>query len=115
MKIAFYDTKPYDKIWFDIVAREERIKVIYIKESMNNNSVAFAIGCNAVSIHESSEIDDEVIKTIKNYGINAVLIRSDNSDNDRLIKEKRQGIDFIIIPSASLQSLFKSKWVSYLP
>lgn len=115
MKIAFYNTKPYDKIWFDIVAREEGFEVLYLEENLDIFSLSNAFGCDAVSISEEYVINEMIIKKIKENGIKAVIVRSGFADNGGYGAEKKDGIDIITIPYPARDSLLKSKWVSYLP
>ena len=42
MKIAFYDTKPYDKIWFEPMAKEKNIEILFLEEKLNKHTAAFA-------------------------------------------------------------------------
>ncbi len=115
MKIAFYDTKPYEKIWFDIVAREEGFEVLYFDESLNHNTLLLASGCEVISVFGNSEIDEETLRKIRDLGIRIVLVRSDCPEKKGLIKYEKEGIIFINIFSSMSQNLIKSKWVSYLP
>ena len=45
-KIAFFDTKPYDKIWFDKLNTDYNIK--YIESKLTADTVYSARGCKAV-------------------------------------------------------------------
>ena len=39
MKIAFYDTKPYDKIWFAPLAKEMGIEIQFLETKLNKDTV----------------------------------------------------------------------------
>ena len=115
MKIAFYDTKPYDKIWFDIVAREEGFEVFYFEDKLNSDTITYASGCDVISYYGIIEISAAVLKKIKDSGIRVVLVRSAFDTSRELVKYEKEGIVFIKICSSMSQNLIKSKWVSYLP
>ena len=38
MKIAFFDTKPYDKIAFDAVSKEMGYEITYFEEKINSSN-----------------------------------------------------------------------------
>lgn len=115
MKIAFYNTRPYDRIWFDSVAKEEGFEVLYFEEGMDCDSLSYAFGCDVICINEPYGIDDRIIDEIKKKGIKAVLVRNDAEDEGDYVTHIMKGIPFINIPQSSPKSLLKSKWVSYLP
>ena len=50
MKIAFYDTKPYDKIWFEPVAKEKGFEINFFEEKLNEKTASWAKECDAVCI-----------------------------------------------------------------
>jgi|GEM_PF-6786741 len=45
-RIAFFDTKPYDRVWFDQLNRHYHIK--YYEHKLTPDSVSLAQGCRAV-------------------------------------------------------------------
>jgi len=45
-KVCFFDTKPYDKIYFDPFSKEYNFEIVYCESKLNEKSVVFANGCD---------------------------------------------------------------------
>lgn len=46
IKIAFFDTKPYDKIWFD--KYNDKFEITYFEEKLNRHTAKFTDGFDVV-------------------------------------------------------------------
>ena len=117
MKIAFYYKRQQEKTWFNIAAADEGFEVSYIKKDFNKESVSLAECFDAVCISETDKIDNEIIDCIKKYGIDAVLLRSDEinfKDNINYSILKNNGIIVIRVPANPTEKLISQRWVSYL-
>ena len=42
MKIAFYGTKPYDRLWFEPLAKEYGYRIFFIENLLNEDTVVMA-------------------------------------------------------------------------
>ena len=60
MKIAFFDTKPYDKASFDKYVRDDII-IKYYETKLNEDTVELAKGCDAVCVFVNDVVDAKVI------------------------------------------------------
>ncbi|MBQ8913211.1 MAG: hypothetical protein IJ054_04110 [Lachnospiraceae bacterium] len=114
MKIAFYDTKPKDKLLFDLVSKDEDIDVFYIKDGLDESTAKLAAGFDTVCVCDDKEINDRVLKAVGGYGVRAVIIRDEDEKNN-YERSKRCGIDIMRIKITPPDKLVNSKWVSYLP
>ena len=72
-KIAFFDTKPYDKVWFDKLNTQYEIS--YFENKLNSKTVKLATGYDAVCAFVNDEIDKDVIDSLYSYGIKVILMR----------------------------------------
>ncbi len=81
MKIAFYDTKPYDKIWFEPLARERGIYVTFFETRLNKDMAILASGNDAVCIFVNDEADEDVLWILNKIGIKTILLRCAGFDN----------------------------------
>ena len=45
-KIAFFDTKPYDRTWFDALG--QNYEITYFEEKLNHHTAKFTDGFDAV-------------------------------------------------------------------
>ncbi len=48
MKIAFYDAKPYDRVWFDAYAPDSGYTIKYIESRLSLETFILAKNCDAV-------------------------------------------------------------------
>ncbi len=81
MKIAFFDAKPYDRVWFDEYSKEYGYTIKYIESRLSLETVILAKGCNAVCIFVNDTIDRDVVDELGVLGIKAVLLRCAGFNN----------------------------------
>ena len=60
IKIAMFDTKPYDKMGFEKYIKEE-IKIKYFETRLNEDTVNLAKGFDVVCVFVNDSINKEVI------------------------------------------------------
>ena len=101
MKIAFFDTKPYDKIWFEPIAKEKGFQIDFYEEKLNKKTAYMAKGSDVVCIFVNDDADAEVIVTLKEIGIKAILLRCAGFNNVDLKKAKEEDITVLRVPSYS--------------
>lgn len=105
MKIAFYDTKPYDKIWFEPIAKEKGFDILFLEEKLNNKTAVFAKDCDAVCIFVNDNADADTLKTLKEAGVRAVLLRCAGFNNVDLKCAKEYDITVLRVPSYSPRAI----------
>ena len=76
MKIAFFDTKPYDRIWFDVLAAEYRYEIKYYEYRLNRDTAFLARGYDAVCAFVNDIVDAETIDVLHQGGVGAIVLRS---------------------------------------
>lgn len=54
-KIAFFDTKPYDRTWFDILAKH--YEIAYFEEKLNRHTATLTDGFDAVCAFVNDRVD----------------------------------------------------------
>ena len=80
MKIAFFDTKPYDKISFDKYVKDD-IVIKYYETKLNEDTVELAKGCDAVCVFVNDVVDAKVIDELVGLGVKVVALRSAGFNN----------------------------------
>ena len=60
-KISFFDTKPYDKIYFDKLVKEYSFEMIYHEEKLNAKTAILAKGSDAVVAFVNDDIGKSLI------------------------------------------------------
>lgn len=76
MKIAFYGTKPYDKIWFEPLGKEYGFDIHFIEASCNEETVFMAKGHEAICVFVNDTINAAMIETLYEMNVKAILLRS---------------------------------------
>jgi len=74
--VAFFDTKPFDKIWFDKLKNQYGITLKYFENRLDCNTAIMASGTQAVVAFVSDVIDAPTIDELHRVGVGAVALRS---------------------------------------
>ncbi len=78
-KIAFFDTKSYDKASFDNV--NTGYEMIYIESKLNYRTAVMAKGCEAVCAFVNDDIDRRTVDTLCDGGTKIIAMRSAGYSN----------------------------------
>ncbi|MBO5879556.1 MAG: 2-hydroxyacid dehydrogenase [Clostridia bacterium] len=81
MKLAFFDTKPYDKSSFDKYAEEYGIEIKYFETKLNEDTVELACGYDAVCVFVNDTVSREVIDKLYSFGVRAIALRCAGYNN----------------------------------
>ena len=75
MKIAFYDTKDYDKIWFEKYLPEFGYEVSFFESRLNEKTAVLAAGYDAVCLFVNDDLNKEAVEVLYKNGVRVVLMR----------------------------------------
>ncbi len=81
MKIVFYGTKPYDKIWFEKMAVDYGYELHFVEESCNEETVKLAEGCDAVCVFVNDDMNKNIIDALYEMGVKGILLRCAGFNN----------------------------------
>ena len=104
MKIAFYDTKPYDKKWFEPMSKEYGFEITFFETKLNKHTAILANGADAVCIFVNDEADKDTLDILEKEGIKAILLRCAGYDNVDL-KSAKDRFDVLRVPSYSPEAV----------
>ena len=104
MKIAFYDTISYDRIWFEPLAKEKGIEIRFLEAKLNKDTVRLSKDCDAVCIFVNDSADKDVIKALDQYGTRAILLRCAGYNNVDIQAAKNK-IHVLRVPSYSPEAV----------
>ena len=76
MRIAFFSTKPYDRIWFEPMGKDYGYDMHFIEAPFNEETVTLAGGHDAVCIFVNDSVTAGMIDRMCEMGIKALLLRS---------------------------------------
>lgn len=80
-KLAFYDAKPYDKIWFDAYKKEFDIGLRYIENKLTSETAHLAAGCDGVIAFVNDTVDQTVLDILFQNGIRMIAMRCAGYNN----------------------------------
>ncbi len=104
MKIAFYDTKPYDKVYFEPLGKEAGFTIKFIEVRLDEDTAILAKDYDAVCIFVNDDCNKEVIDKLAEYGVKAILLRCAGFNNVDL-KTAEGKIDVLRVPSYSPEAV----------
>lgn len=81
MKLAFFDTKPYDIPGFDRYAVPLGIEIKYFESRLNMDTAALAAGFDAVCVFVNDTVSAEVVQKLYELGIKAIVLRCAGFNN----------------------------------
>jgi len=80
-EIAFFDTKPYDKDWFDKLGNEAGFKFKYFENKLSGDTAPLAKGCDGVIAFVNDVIDKDTIDGLYENKIEIAALRSAGYNN----------------------------------
>ncbi len=80
-KAAFFDTKPYDKIYFDTLKDEYGVEIEYFESKLSPRTAVMAKGCQAVIAFVNDDINEKTISVLKENGIEIIALRCAGYNN----------------------------------
>ena len=81
IKVAFYDTKAYDKPSFENYGTLHDIQFRFLETKLNKDTAALAEGCDAVCVFVNDSVDADVIEKLYDCGVKLVAPRSAGYNN----------------------------------
>ena len=79
--LAFFDTKPYDRVWFDKLKDEYDVDFKYFENKLNRDTAIMAKGTDGVVAFVNDIIDKETIDILCDIGIELVSLRCAGYNN----------------------------------
>lgn len=82
-RIAFFDTKPYDRIWFDEY-NDGRYEIVYFEGKLNRHTVGITSGFDGVCGFVNDDINADVINSLVKNNVKILAMRSAGYSNVEL-------------------------------
>lgn len=100
MKIAFFDTKQYDKSSFNNVIGNENIELKFFETKLNEDTVKLAKGYDGICVFVNDTVNDAVIDALYEYGVKIIALRCAGFNNVDL-KSAQNRITVVRVPAYS--------------
>lgn len=104
MKIAFYGTKPYDKVWFEPMSKDYGFEIHFIEAACNKETIFMARGYDAICIFVNDYVDAQMIDELYEMKVKAILLRSAGYNNVD-VKAAEDKIVILRVPSYSPEAV----------
>ena len=99
--IAFFDTKPYDREFFDLANEKAfHFDIRYIENRLMPDTAALARGCNTVCAFVNDVISSKVVSRFKELGVKLIAMRCSGYNNVDL-KAAYETISVVRVPEYS--------------
>jgi len=104
MKIIFYSTKPYDRIWFELLGKEYKYEIHFLETGCTMETISLSKGYDAICIFVNDQLDKEMIDYLYQSGMKAILLRSAGFNHVDL-KAANGKIPVLRVPNYSPESV----------
>ena len=81
MKIAFFDTKPYDMIGFDHYTANTDLQIKYFETKLNEDTVSLAAGYDGVCVFVNDTVNEAVVNQLYKMGVKVIALRCAGFNN----------------------------------
>lgn len=81
VKVAFFDTKPYDQASFEEANRAHGFDLRYFEDKLTPDSTALADGCRVVCAFVNDRLTAETLTALKRRGVELVALRCAGYNN----------------------------------
>ena len=81
MKVAFFDTKPYDIPGFEKYALPAGVQIKFYEANLNIDTVSLAAGFDAVCVFVNDNVNAEVVEKLHEMGVKAIVLRCAGFNN----------------------------------
>ena len=106
MRILFYDTKKYDKEFFDRLLPEyEGIEIEYVEADISERSAKYARSFDAICAFVNSDLSKKVLDVLAECGIKLILMRCAGFNNIDLKVADKHGITILRVPGYSPEAV----------
>ncbi len=110
MKIAFFGTKDYDRLWFEPLTKDQgegtyNSEIHFFEANLNRETAVLAKGYEAVCAFVNSDCSRPVLDVLRDEGIRLLLLRCAGFNQVDLNAAKEYGITVLRVPGYSPEAV----------
>jgi len=100
VKLGFFDTKPYDRIWFDKYCENFDVSIKYFETKLSEDTAVMARGCDCVCAFVNDDLDKNTINILSKHNIKLIALRCAGFNNVDL-KAAKGKVTVVRVPAYS--------------
>ncbi len=104
MKIMFYNTKPYDRYWFEPMAKDYGFEIHFVEMQCDEETLFLAKGYDAICIFVNDYVNAAMIEKLQEMQVKAILLRCAGYNNVD-IKAAEGKVHVLRVPSYSPEAV----------
>ncbi len=101
MKVAFFNTKPYDRQSFNVANEQYQHEIIFFECHLSHETVSLAAGFAVVCIFINDNLNAEMMETLAQGGTKLIALRSAGFNHVDLAAATKFGIAIVRVPAYS--------------
>lgn len=101
MKIAFFDTKSYDRRFFNKEAEKAGVELLFHEFRLDKTTASAAEGCDAVCAFVNDRLDAGCLEALAGCGVKLVALRSAGFNHVDQAAAKEFGLRVVRVPAYS--------------
>lgn len=101
MKVAFFNTKSYDRLSFDPVNSIYQHEIRYLEPTLSWETRSLADGCEAICIFVNDKADAKIIAYLAEIGVRLIALRCAGFNNVDLEAAHQHGLKVVRVPAYS--------------
>lgn len=101
MKIAFFNTKSYDKEYFEQFVKNTDIELTYFDGTLNRETTELTKGFDGICVFVNDQLNADVIEKIAEHGIRLIALRCAGFNNVDLDAASKHGVTVARVPAYS--------------
>ncbi|HZR45930.1 MAG TPA: 2-hydroxyacid dehydrogenase [Candidatus Manganitrophaceae bacterium] len=101
MRVAFFSTKPYDRISFEAAGRGGRHELVFLEPHLNRETAVLAAGFPAVCAFVNDQLGRPVLEALARQGTRLIALRSAGFNHIDLIAARDLGLAVVRVPAYS--------------
>src|SRR5687768_11883323 len=105
MKIAFFSTQPYDKLFFEAHNATLDMQLEFFAEPLSASTTGLAKGADAVCVFVNDKLTAAVVEQLSAIGIRVIALRCAGFNNVDLAAAKQFGVRVCRVPSYSPEAV----------
>ncbi len=106
MRILFFDTKKYDKEFFEkLLPKYQNIEIEYTEVDISEKSAKYTSGYDAICAFVNSDLSEKVINILGQKGVKLILLRCAGFNNVDLKAAAKNNITILRVPGYSPEAV----------